>query len=134
MENLFLSLLLGMVCPFAISVVNQFIQSLYQSLECYHSYLRYLKKALGQSLLYEDKMDTQTFRYCDVDWEISPMDRCSATRYCIFIGGNIISWKSKKQTVVARSSVEVEYSTMVFLTCELVLVKQCLKELIFSEI
>lgn len=45
----------------------------------------------------------------------------------IFLG------KSKKQSVVAQPSVQVEYSTMVFLTCELVWVIQCLQELIFYE-
>jgi len=48
------------------------------------------------------------------------MDRHSSTRYCAFIGGNIISWKSKKQNVV----VEAEYRAMMSLICELVWVKQ----------
>jgi len=32
----------------------------------------------------------------DVDWRRSPFDRRSTFKYCIFIGDNIISWKSKK--------------------------------------
>jgi len=96
--------------------------------------LRYLKKAPGQGLLYEDKGNTQVFGYCDVDWAGSPMDKCSTTVYCVFLGGNIVSWKSKKQNVVARSSAEAEYRAMTSLTCELIWVKQFLQEIGFCNI
>ena len=46
----------------------------------------------------------------------------------------MISWKSKKQNVVARSSVEVEYRAMVSATCELMWIKQLLQELKFCEV
>jgi len=37
--------------------------------------LRYLKKTLGQGLLYKDKGNTQIFEYCEVDCTGSPMDK-----------------------------------------------------------
>ena len=63
---------------------------------------------------------TSNVRYCDADWAASPADRLSSSWYCVFIGGNLVSWKSKKQDVVARSSVEVEYRAMALATCELI--------------
>eukprot|EP00257_Ricinus_communis_P023997 XP_015584130.1 uncharacterized protein LOC107262526 [Ricinus communis] len=46
----------------------------------------------------------------DADWAGSPTDRRSTntTGYCTFFCGNLVTWKSKKQTVVARSSAEAE--------------------------
>jgi len=41
----------------------------------------------------------------------------------------LISWKSKKQSVVGRSSADAEYRAMASITCELVWLKQLLKEL-----
>ena len=37
----------------------------------------------------------------------------------MLIGGNLVSWKSHKQKVVSRSSIEAEYSAMALVTCEL---------------
>ena len=64
----------------------------------------------------------------DADWACSPTDIRSISRYCVFIGGNLISWKSKKQDVVARSSAEAEYRAMTLTTCELMWLKHLLKE------
>ena len=96
--------------------------------------LRYAKRVPGQGLLYEDKGNTQLSGYCDADWAGCPMDRRFTLGYCVFIGGNIISWKSKKQTVVARSSAEAEYRSIAIVTCELMWIKQFLQELRFCEV
>jgi len=95
--------------------------------------LRYIERAPGQRLLYEDKRNTHVTRYCDVDWAGSPIDRHSTTGYCVFIGGNLIPWKSKKQNVFAWCSAEAEYRAMASATCELMWVKQ-LQELKFCEV
>ena len=84
-------------------------------------------------MLYENKGHTQIVGYSDVDWAGSPTNRRSTSRYCVFIRGNLISWKSKKQDVVARSSAEAEYQAMALATCELIWLKHLLQELIFGK-
>ena len=90
--------------------------------------LKYLKRAPGQGLLYEDKGNTQVSGYCDADWAGCPMDRRSTSGYRVFIRGNIVSWKSKKQTVIARSSADAECRSMTMVTYELMWIKQFLQE------
>ena len=51
----------------------------------------------------------------------------------MFIDGNLISWKSKKQVVVAKSSVEAEYRAMALATCELIWLKHLIQELRFGK-
>ena len=51
----------------------------------------------------------------------------------MFIGGNLIFWKNKKQDVVARSSVEAKYRAMTLATCELIWLKHLLQELRFGK-
>ena len=71
-------------------------------------------------MLYENIGHIQIVGYSDADWASSLTDRRSTSRYCVFIRGNLISWKSKKQDVVARSSVETDCRAMVLATCELI--------------
>jgi len=47
--------------------------------------------------------------YVDADYVGSIVDRRSTTGYCMFLGGNLETWRSKKQNVVARSSAEAEF-------------------------
>ena len=82
-------------------------------------------------MLYDNRGHTQV-GYTDANWVGSPTDRRFTSRYCVFIGGNLISWKSKKQDVLPRSSVEVEYRAMALATCELIWLKH-LRELRFGK-
>jgi hypothetical protein len=49
----------------------------------------------------------------------------------MFVGGNLVSWKSKKQHVVAPSRAEAKYRAMTSASCELIWLKNLLTNLGF---
>ena len=55
--------------------------------------------------------------------------RRSTTGYCTFLGGNLVTWRSKKQSLVVRSSVEAKFWAMTQGFCELLWLKIILEEL-----
>jgi hypothetical protein len=120
---------------YAVSVVSQFLNSPCDiHWDAVVRILRYIKRAPGKGLVYANRGHSDIVVYKDADWAGSPYDRRSTSGYCVLIGGNLISWKSKKQNVVARSSAEAEYRAMALTTCELIWLKHLLQELHFSKI
>ncbi|RVW87112.1 Oligopeptide transporter 1 [Vitis vinifera] len=94
--------------------------------------LRYLKKTIGRGIVMRRNGHTDIIGFSDSDWAGNTIDRRSTTGYCMFVGGNLVSWKSKKQPVVARSSAEAEYRAMAAASCEMVWLKNLLTDLGFS--
>lgn len=50
--------------------------------------------------------------FCDADWAGNPGDRRSSSGFGIFLGQCLVSWSSKKQSVVSRSCTEAEYRSL----------------------
>ena len=59
-------------------------------------------------------------------------DRRSTSGYCTYIWGNLVTWRSKKQSVVARSSVEAEFRAIALGICERLWLKRAMEELKIS--
>ena len=91
--------------------------------------LRYLSGAPGQGIWMGCNKSSSIVGYCDADWAGDKEDRRSTTGYCTFVGGNLVTWKTKKQKVVSCSSAESEYRAMRKLTNELIWMKAVLKDL-----
>jgi hypothetical protein len=88
--------------------------------------VRYLKGNPGQGVFLDSTSDLFLHGWCDADWAACPLTRRSLTGWIIFLGNSPISWKTKKQQVVSRSSAESEYRSMANTTCELKWVKSIL--------
>ncbi|XP_038983646.1 uncharacterized mitochondrial protein AtMg00810-like [Phoenix dactylifera] len=80
--------------------------------------LRYVKGTLFHGLHFSAYSTLDIQAYSDADWAGDPTDRRSTTGYCFLLGSSLISWKSKKQTVVSRSSTEAEYRALADTTSE----------------
>lgn len=80
--------------------------------------LKYLKATQTYRLFYPVQKDLQLKAYSDADWANCRQTRQSITGFCVFTGKSIISWKSKKQSTVRKSSVEAEYRSLATTACE----------------
>jgi hypothetical protein len=67
--------------------------------------------------------------YSDADWAGCPDSHRSTSGYCVFLGDNLVSWSSKRQTTVSRSSAEAEYRAVAHAVAECCWLRQLLLEL-----
>ena len=66
--------------------------------------VRYLKGNPGQGILLHKDCDLCLYAWYDSDWAGCPLTRCSLTGWFVSLGVSPISWKTKKQHIVSRSS------------------------------
>ncbi|KAM1211661.1 hypothetical protein ACFX2G_003379 [Malus domestica] len=98
-------------------------------LDAAHQVLRYIKGSPGQGIMLHPTSSLQLKAYCDADWAKCKDTRRSVSGYCIVLGDSLISWKTKKQTTVARSTAEAKYRAMASTCCEITWLKYVLSDL-----
>lgn len=91
--------------------------------------LRYIKQTINHGLMLHKAETNNLLAYSDADWGGNSDDRTSTSAYIIFFGGNPISWLSRKQRTIARSSTEAEYHVVATTTAELMWLQNLLHEL-----
>ncbi|KAF5819015.1 putative RNA-directed DNA polymerase [Helianthus annuus] len=115
---------------YAVNILSQFVNYPRQThMEAATRVLRYLKGTLGQGILIPKEGVANLLAYCDSDWLGCPMTRRSRTGYLLLLGGAPISWRTKKQSVVSKSSAEAEYRAMSNAVSEILWMRWLLREL-----
>ena len=77
--------------------------------------LRYLKGSKGLGLRFSATTEQESgplLGYSDADWSNNLRDRHSIGAYVFFYGGGLVSWKSRKQSILATSTLESEYTAL----------------------
>jgi hypothetical protein len=72
-------------------------------------FFRYLKGAPGIGIYFKRNEYLRVEGYTDSDWLGDITDRKTTFEYFTFIKRNLVTWRSKKQKVVALPSVEAEF-------------------------
>ena len=91
--------------------------------------MRYLKGTLNYGIFFRKNTSLHLHAFADADWAGNFDDRTSTSGYIVFLGATPISWSSKKQKTVARSTTEAEYRAVATAAAELNWVTNLLKEL-----
>ncbi|XP_058195078.1 secreted RxLR effector protein 161-like [Rhododendron vialii] len=116
---------------YAVGVVSRFMHDPRIShLDAVYRILRYLQSTPGRGILFSNHGHLRLEAFTDADWVGFVDDRRFTSGYCTFIGGNLVTWRSKKQLVVARSA---EYRAMAHGVCELLWLQTLLRDLGFID-
>ncbi|XP_073225688.1 uncharacterized protein [Cicer arietinum] len=91
--------------------------------------LHYIKGSPGNGLYFSSSSPLQLLAFSDRNWAACPDSRKSTIGLLVFLRSSLISWKSKKQTVIFRSSSEAEYRALAHTTCEIQWLLYLLKDL-----
>ena len=91
--------------------------------------LRYLKGTLFYGLFLHNNSLCKVTAFSNADWGENSENGTSTTAYVVYLGRNVISWKSSKQKFVSLSSTVAVYRVIANTTSELIWISNLLSEL-----
>ncbi|XP_019155291.1 PREDICTED: uncharacterized protein LOC109152179 [Ipomoea nil] len=94
-----------------------------------HRVLRYIKGSPGRGLFYPANTILKLKSFLGLDWGTCTETRKSVMGFCIFLGSSLISWRSKKQATVSKSSSEAKYRALAMTAFELQWLNMLLQDL-----
>ena len=114
---------------YLISVLSQYVSSpTVNHWAVVEHILCYLKEAPGHGILYKKHGHTRIECFSDADCAGSKEDMRSTSGYCVFVGGSLVSWKRKKQSVGSQSSAKLENRAMAQSICDIKWIHRLLME------
>ncbi|XP_016475616.2 secreted RxLR effector protein 161-like [Nicotiana tabacum] len=115
---------------FLVKTLSQFMQQPKRShWDAAIRVVKYIKREPGLGILLRSQNSSEISVFCDADWASCPNTRKSVSGYLVKFGESPISWKSKKQNTVSKSSAEAEYRNMASGVSEVVWLTALLREL-----
>ncbi|KAM0055171.1 putative RNA-directed DNA polymerase [Helianthus debilis subsp. tardiflorus] len=119
---------------YAVGVVSQFMhQPQTDHMDAVLRIIKYLKGTVGHGILFRPNRHLKIQAYTDADWAGNKDDRRSTSGYFTLVGGNLVTWKSKKQKVVALSSAEAEFRGIARGLAEVLWIHKLLSEIGFLQ-
>ncbi|GJT12441.1 ribonuclease H-like domain-containing protein [Tanacetum coccineum] len=91
--------------------------------------LRYLRGTIDLGLQLFRSTTSQLIAYSDADWAGCLATRRSTSGYCVFLGDSLLTWSSKHQDTLSRSSAETEHRRVANVVAETSWIRNLLREL-----
>nr|XP_016450848.1 PREDICTED: uncharacterized mitochondrial protein AtMg00810-like [Nicotiana tabacum] len=114
-----------------VNLVSQFMQNPNNMhLQGVKKILRFVKGTIDHGLRIKSHSSFKLYGFSDADWAGCAITRRSTTRYSIYLGANCVSWSSRKQNTVTRSSAEVEYRALAATAAEFTWIGYILQDIV----
>ncbi|KAK8593972.1 hypothetical protein V6N12_046045 [Hibiscus sabdariffa] len=114
---------------FSVNILSQHMHNpSEENMAATYRVLKYLKGTLGHGLIFKKTSDRSVKVFTGSSWAGSLTERKSTSGYFTFLWGNLVTWRSKKQAVISRSSVEVEFRALAQGMCEGIWLLKLLRE------
>jgi len=117
---------------YALRIISQFMHQPQEGhMEAAMRIVRYLKETPGSRIMFQKHGHLNIEAYIDIDWAGNPNDKRSTSGYFTLVRGNLVTWRSKKEKVVALSTAEAKFRASAKGITEVLWIKKLITEIGF---